>query len=119
MTFELRCFRQSTVRRVVPLALLAALAAVPVAAQTIEVDSADPPEAEQETVNLDVTIKGSGFAKGASTHFFVTGTEDPGGITVNSSKVRGPKTIVANLDIAAGATIANYDIEVRQNGRSG
>jgi hypothetical protein len=58
----------------------------PLAAQDIEVTSADPPSAEQGTVNLDVTIKGKGFDRSAKAKFFVTGTTNPGGITVNSTR---------------------------------
>ncbi|MEE8138490.1 MAG: hypothetical protein V3T81_06425, partial [Thermoanaerobaculia bacterium] len=107
---------------VVGLALLvfaSTLIAVPLLAQDSEVTvtSADPSTAEQGTVNLDVTITGSGFAKGAKAFFFVHDPTDPmarepGGITVRSTKVRGSKKLVANIKIAVNAAEGDFDIEV-------
>ena len=47
-------------------------AADPAGAQGIEVTSADPPSAAQGMSDLEVTIAGSGFKKGAQARFFVT-----------------------------------------------
>lgn len=89
------------------------------AAQDIVVESADPPAAEQGTVNLDVEIKGSRFERGATAKFFVSGTTDPGGITVNSTTFKGRARLIANITVAEGATISKFDIEVQSNGRIG
>ena len=89
------------------------------AAQDIVVESADPPAAEQGTVNLDVEIKGSGFERRATAKFFVSGTTDPGGITVNSTSFKGRARLIANITVAEGATISKFDIEVQSNGRIG
>ncbi len=91
------------------------------AAQDIVVESADPPAAEQGTVNLDVEIKGSGFERGAAAKFFVSGTDftDPGGITVNSTTFKGRARLIANITVAEGATISKFDIQVQSNGRIG
>jgi hypothetical protein len=84
------------------------------------VNSADPPAAEQGTVNLDVVIGGKNFKKGAVARFLVTGTEDPGGITVNSTTFKGPTQLIANITIADTATIDKFDIEVQNtSGRRG
>ncbi len=88
-------------------------------AQTVEVNSAEPGEALQGTVNLDVTINGNGFDNSATVHFFKTGTVDPGGITVNSSRNRGSKKIIANIDVAVDADIDDFDIEVQMSGGRG
>lgn len=89
-------------------------------AQDIVVNSADPPSAAQGTLNLNVTIKGKGFKRGALAKFIVTGTTDPGGIRVNSTTFKGPTELVANIDVADNATVANFDIEVQNaDGRIG
>jgi hypothetical protein len=92
----------------------------PLAAQDIEVTSADPAEAEQDTVNLDVTIKGKGFDRSAKAKFFLAGTTDPGGVTVNSTRFVSPAELVANIDVAVDAVIAKRDIVVQaRKGRTG
>ena len=88
--------------------------------QDVQVNSADPSTAPQGTINLDVTIAGEGFDNSGEVFFFKTGTSDPAGVTVNSTKVRGPKKAIANIDIAPDAEIADYDIELRMSrGRGG
>jgi hypothetical protein len=114
-----------TARLVVLLASLGILAAgltspPSAAAQDIQVTSADPPAAEQGTINLDVVIKGKGFKNGAQAKWFVTGTTNPGGVTVNSTTFISPTELRANITVADDATISTYDIQVtNSNGRSG
>ena len=91
----------------------------PAQAQDLEVNSADPDSAEQATVNLDVTIHGNGFAKGAVAEFLLTGTPNPGGIVVNRTTFKGPKKLIANIDIDEEAVVGGFDIEVTSNGRTG
>lgn len=89
-------------------------------AQKIVVQEAIPNSAERETVNLDVLIKGRGFSSGANVAFWVTGTTNPGGITVNGVTVHGSKSLTANINVAADADIADFDIEVQSlSGRKG
>jgi hypothetical protein len=89
----------------------------PLAAQDgIQVASADPSVAEQGTVNLDVVIGGRGFDQSAHAQFFVTGSTNPGGITVNSTAFRGPKKLVANIDVSQDAVLDKFDIEVQLSG---
>ena len=96
------------------------LSSVPlVFSQDIKVTSADPPSAPQGTVNLNVTIRGSGFKNGAQANFFVTGTQNPGGIVVNQTTFLSSSKLVANIDIAEAAVISKFDIEVLSNGRRG
>lgn len=95
-------------------------AAAPAAAQEIEVTSADPPAAEQGTVNLDVVIGGKGFKKGAVARFLLSGTEDPDGITVNSTTFKNAGQLIANITVADNASISKFDIEVSlASGRRG
>jgi hypothetical protein len=50
--------------------------ALPATAQ-IQVDSANPSTAPQDTISLDIAITGNGFQKGAKAQWFVTGTTNP------------------------------------------
>jgi len=102
------------------LVLVGAGAPAPALAQDIQVNSADPASAPQGTVNLNVTIKGKGFKRGAGAQFFVTGMSDSGGITVNSTSFVSQSQLVANIDIADNAEIAKFDIQVKNaDGRTG
>ena len=85
-------------------------------APPVQVTAADPSSAPQGTVSLDVVVSGSGFDSSAAVSFFVTGTTNPGGITVKNVKVTGPKKLVATIDVADAAAIANFDIQVTQSG---
>jgi len=96
------------------------LPALPAGAQTITVTSAVPDVTDQGTYDLVVTIGGDGFAKGARADFFVTGTTNPGGITVKSTRYRNPKTIEAIIDVAPDAqTELKFDIQVQSGSRTG
>jgi hypothetical protein len=101
------------------LAFLLGLRALPAAAQ-IQINSTNPAAAPQGTTNLNVTISGSGFKKGAKAQWFVTGTLNPGGVTVNSTTFNGSGTLTANITVASDATISGFDIVVTNtDGRTG
>ncbi len=104
---------------VLVLAFAGLMVPVPAIAQGIEVTSAYPSAAPQATFNLDVSIKGSGFKRGAQARFFVTGTTNPGGITVNATRFKSSTEIIANIDVAENAVIDKFDIEVMSGGRTG
>jgi len=106
--------------------MLLSMLVFPVAtqAQEMSIDSADPSEAEQGTVNLDVVINGGGFDKTVKEVKFLVHceqpcTDDSGGIVVNSFRVDNAKKITANLDVGAAAKLSGYDIAVRTRGRGG
>lgn len=86
------------------------------AAPPVQVTAADPTSAPQGTVSLDVTVSGSGFDSSAAVAFLVTGTTNPGGITVKNVKVTGPKKLTATIDVADAAVIADFDIAVTLSG---
>src|SRR5262245_42124223 len=86
------------------------------AAPPIQVTAADPSTTTQGTLSLDVAVSGSGFDSSASVAFLVTGTTNPGGITVKKVNVTGPKKLIATIDVADVAAIANFDIQVTQSG---
>jgi len=88
-------------------------------AQTIQVTSATPSAAPEGSVNLNVSISGSGFDRGAQAQFFITGTANPGGVTVNSTKFVNKQSLTANITIADSATIANFDVQVTSGTRTG
>ncbi|HET7204630.1 MAG TPA: hypothetical protein VFI92_14805 [Steroidobacteraceae bacterium] len=91
-----------------------------VSAQVVQVSSADPSTTTQGTVSLEVTINGSGFDNGSLVKFLVTGTTDPGGITVRNVVFRNSKRLVATIDVADTAAVTKFDIEVTTtSGRKG
>lgn len=86
----------------------------------IQVASTNPSAAPQGTINLDVTISGNGFKKGAKAQWFVTGTTNPGGVTVNSTTFKGSTQLTANITVATDAAISGFDILVTNtDGRTG
>lgn len=86
----------------------------------VQVTAADPMAAEQGTINLNVKVTGKGFKNGAKAKWFVTGTTDPGGVTVNSTTFVSSTEVTANISVADTATIANFDIQVlNSDGRGG
>jgi hypothetical protein len=92
----------------------------PLVAQDVVVSAAIPDNAAQGTVNLNVTIKGKGFKKGAAAKWFVTGTTNPGGITVNSTAFVSASELLADITIDEDAVIDRFDIEVMlTSGRTG
>jgi hypothetical protein len=101
------------------MALFATVGALPAVAQ-VQVNSANPSAAPQGTINLNVIIAGNGFKKGAKAQWFVTGTTNPGGVTVNSTTFGGSTQLTANITVAADASIASFDIVVTNtDGRTG
>jgi len=100
--------------------LAVAGSAAPLQAQSIQVLSANPPTAEQGTVNLTVLIKGKGFKRGALAKFLVTGTTDTGGVTVNSTSYVSATDLTANINVADTAVLSKFDIQVmNSDGRGG
>ena len=111
-------FQLSSWTSLILLALFAAFDALPASAQ-IQVNSTAPSAAPQGTVNLDVTINGNGFKKGATAKWFVTGTTNPGGVTVNSTTYRSSSQLIANITVADSAIIGGFDVLVYSSGRTG
>src|ERR1041384_7585104 len=100
--------------------ILFLLATAPSLFARVSVTAASPAAAAPGTFNLDVTISGSGFKKGAKAQFFLTGTTNPGDVIVNSTAFSGANTVVANISVSSTATDASYDIQVlNSNGSSG
>jgi len=85
----------------------------------VQVNSTSPSAAPQGTTNLDVTINGNGFKKGATAQWFVTGTTNPGGVTVNSTSFRSSSQLIANITVAGDAAISGFDVQVASAGRTG
>jgi hypothetical protein len=102
------------------LLLFVAFAALLPATAQIQVNSTNPSAAPQGTTNLNVTISGNGFKKGAKAQWFVTGTTNPGGVTVNSTTFNGSSSLTANITIASSATLSGFDVLVTNtDGRTG
>lgn len=87
-----------------------------VAQAQVAVTSAVPSSAPQGTISLDVTVNGNGFDNSAEVSFLVTGTTNPGGITVKNVSVRGSKKLVVTIDVTDTAVIEKFDIEVTLSG---
>src|SRR5262249_41938271 len=86
----------------------------------VQVTAADPMSAAQGTVNLNVKVTGKGFKNGAKAKWFVTGTTEAGGVTVNSTTFVNSTELTANITVDDAATIANFDIVVtNSDGRGG
>jgi len=86
----------------------------------VQVNAADPAATAQGTVNLNVKVTGKGFKNGAKAKWFVTGTTDTGGVTVNSTTFVSSTELTANVTVADTAAIANFDIQVlNSDGRGG
>lgn len=93
--------------------------AMPATAQNVSVTSAEPSIGEQDTLALDVRVKGRNFAPGARAEFLLD-DDSTGGITVNATTFVDSTEIIANVTIAAGASTTLFDIRVRNtNGRTG
>lgn len=89
-------------------------------AQNITVTSANPPTGPQGSLNLNVVVGGSGFKNGAKADFFLSGTTDPDGITVNSTTFNNSSQLTANINISSTTSIADFDVQVTNaNGRTG
>ena len=86
----------------------------------ISVTSATPNSTTQGTVNLNVTVGGKGFKAGAIAQWFVSGTMNPGGVTVNSTAFVNSNTLTANITVSSTAYVGGFDIVVKNtDGRSG
>jgi hypothetical protein len=112
-----------TLKRLLLTALyFTALALAPIGAvhAQVKVTAAAPSSTVQGTVSLDVIVSGSGFDSTSSAQFFVTGTTNPGGITVRKTTFRNSKEVVATIDVADMAVLASFDIQVTlSSGRKG
>jgi hypothetical protein len=102
--------------RTLAVVLLAVMPLIVVGAPPVQVNAADPSSAPQGTISLDVTVSGSGFDSSAQVEFLVTGTTNPGGVIVRNVTVTGPKKLVATIDVAETAVVAQFDVEVRLSG---
>lgn len=100
-------------------ALCVLATSVPVSAQNVSVTSAEPNVGEQDTLALDVRVKGRNFAPGARAEFLLD-DDSTGGITVKATTFVDSTEVVAHVSIAAGASTTLFDIRVRNiNGRTG
>lgn len=86
----------------------------------VRVTAATPSSAYQGTPSLDVVVTGSGFDASANVQYFVSGTTNPGGITVRNVTYRKSSELVTTIEVADGAVLASFDIQVTlSTGRKG
>ena len=96
------------------------LASAAFATAPIQVNSTNPNTAPQGTTNLNVTVSGGGFNKGAKAQWFVSGTTNPGGVTVNSTAFNSSSQLTANITISTTAETSGFDVVVTNaDGRTG
>jgi len=103
-------------------ASLLALGLAPIGAAfaQIKVTAATPSSAYQGTVSLDVVVSGSGFDRTAKVQYFVSGTTNPGGITVRNVLFNSSNELVTTIEVADTADLASFDIQVTlSSGRKG
>jgi len=99
---------------------VAGLAPVGAAFAQVKVTAATPASAYQGTIALDVVVSGSGFNKSAKVQYFVSGTTNPGGITVRNVRFNSSSELVTTIDVADTADLASFDIVVTlDSGRKG
>ncbi len=102
------------------IAVFFAVAGILPAAAQIQVTSTSPNAAAQGTISLNVTVNGNGFKKGAKAQWFVTGTTNPGGVTVNFTTFNSSSQLTANITVSSTATISGFDVVVTNtDGRTG
>lgn len=100
--------------------LVLGLAPIGAALAQVKVTAATPASAYQGTPSLDVVVSGSGFDPSAKAQYFVTGTTNPGGITVTKVVFRKSTEIVTTIAVTDLAVLANFDIQVTlDSGRKG
>ena len=90
--------------------LLIVMTAGTVEAQKITVKSATPSSGAQGTLGLEVVIGGSGFGPGAQARFVLSGTDNPDGIAVRTTRFANSSQLVATVDIADTSSLASFDI---------
>ncbi len=106
--------------KLMAIAVFFAVAGILPAAAQIQVTSTSPNAAAQGTISLNVTVNGSGFKKGAKAQWFVTGTTNPGGVTVNSTTFNSSSQLTANITVSSTASISGFDVLVTNtDGRTG
>jgi len=100
---------------------LVALGVAPVHAAPPKVTvTAAAPSAAYQGETLDVNVTGSGFDPSAKVQYFVSGTTNPGGITVRSVKYASSGELVTTIEVSSTADLANFDIVVTlDSGRKG
>jgi hypothetical protein len=100
--------------------LVLGFAPIGAAVAQIKVTAATPSSAYQGTYSLDVVVSGAGFDNSANVQYFVSGTTNPGGITVRNVVFRNSKELVTTIDVADTADLASFDIQVTlSSGRKG
>ena len=85
--------------------VLLAFIPIGIAQAQVKVTAATPASTYQGTVSLDVVVNGSGFDNTSNAQFVVTGTTNPGGITVKKTVFHNAKEIVATIDVADTAVV--------------
>jgi hypothetical protein len=84
----------------------------------MSVTAALPDSATQDTT-LDVVVNGSGFVAGTTATWALSGLADSTQVRTNSTRYVNSRQLVANITIAAEATVGNWDVVVAATGKKG
>jgi hypothetical protein len=100
--------------------LVLGLAPIGAAFAQVKVTAATPSSTYQGTTSLDVIVSGSAFDRTAKVQYFVSGTTNPGGITVRGITFKSSTELVTTIDVADTADLTSFDIVVTlDSGRKG
>ena len=72
-----------------------------------------PVSAPKGIHELEVTITGSDFGTDSGVRFLVTGTDDPGGVTVKRVAYQSATKLVALIQVSASVALQYFDIEIQ------
>ena len=115
--------RQFSILFLITVTVSLLITATNLVAGPIKVNSANPNSGVVGDPVRRVEIKGQGFTHANSVRFLVTKSSNEGGLVVSLNCDDNPcndSTIYADVTIPSGATIADYDIEVKlMGGRKG
>jgi len=77
------------------------------------------PTSGDQAQTLDVHVYGSGFGPDAAAEWALRGVADPTKVRTNKTTFVSSTEVVANVTIAANATIAYWDVRVKTGGKTG
>jgi hypothetical protein len=82
-------------------------------ADALEIVTTQPKNVRREVARLEVIVVGTGFGVNPSVRFLIAGSDNLGGVVVNTVRLQSPTELIAVVDIDPAAAPGAYDIEVR------
>ena len=81
-------------------------------ADELRISKVEPAHVMREAATLEVAILGGGFNAATAVRFLLTGTSDPGGITVRRVKLVDPRKLVATVEIDSKVAPGYFDVQI-------